>query len=482
MVEGSPVTVKLSCLTGLVAPAGALTFDKIPSGASFDTATATLSWTPSLSQGATYELTVRASPWDETGVVKIGVADKWNDPANTPVTDPTRYTEEMGLPVVHLTTDPSINDSDYTPATVTYRGHTYSTPEAQYRGTFSASFPKRSITLKFVKEDKFNEPVFAGGFRNKRKIVLISPFNDNSYVRSRTVFDIWNAMDPAHVQVKSYSAVVFLNGVYWGLYTVMDHVDGYLLEDFGLSQDGNLYKAREHDANYRLTAAQGDSPKDNLHQGYTKEEGLPVEGEPGAFDDLEAFVNWVATAPSAQFLAELDKRLVRTEYEDWFLLVSYLMANDSIDKNSYHYHDPAPAVAPFHYIPWDMDESLGQNFATLRQDATGSAPESGKYTDSNHLFERFLMEPSIGGPLRQRYAAMLHGGAFDPATILSRLDATVAEVDKSALRDEEKWGPVYRSFEPWRDLRAGDYLSYKDEVQYVRKWIMDRFTYIDTQY
>ncbi|MDB4989249.1 MAG: cotH [Myxococcaceae bacterium] len=483
LVEGSLVSVTLSCQTGRAAAPGAFSIDSLPTGAVFDASTATLTWTPTLSQGAVYELTVRASPWNETGTVKIGVADKFDDPANVPVVDPTKYTEEMGLPVVHLQVDPGISDDAYTPATVLYRGHTYESTQAQYRGTFSKSFPKRSYTLKFTKTDKFNEPVGAGGFHDKRKITLISPFNDNSYVRSRTVFDLWNAMDPQHIQVKSYSAVVFLNGVYWGLYTVMDHVDQYLMEDFGLSQDGNLFKAREHDANYRLTAEHGEM-KATLHQGYSKEDGLPVDGDPGAYDDLDALVQWVATSDSTTFLSQIDTKLVRKEYEDWFLLVSYLMCNDSIDKNSYHYHDPALPQSLWHYIPWDMDESLGQDFATERTSATSSAPESGKYSMMNHLFERILAEPSLGGPLRQRYTAMLHGGAFDSASILARFDATAAEVRLSALRDESKWGQQYRNFGPWKMYRdaTNDLLTHDQEVQYVRKWITDRYTYVDTMY
>jgi hypothetical protein len=65
-----------------------------------------------------------------------------------------------------------------------------------------------------------------------------------------------------------------------------DHVDGNLMEDSGLFEDGNLYKARGHDANFRLTRA--DAPfaeKTFLYEGYSKEEGTPLADEPGAYAD-----------------------------------------------------------------------------------------------------------------------------------------------------------------------------------------------------
>src|SRR5690606_21217469 len=125
--------------------------------------------------------------------------------------------------------------------------------------------------------------------------------------------------------------------------------------DHGLFEDGNLYKARTHDANFRLTRANGGQmPKRNLSEGYTKEAGTPLEGEPGASVDLEALVGWVGSSSSEAFSAELDTRVVQREYEDWWLLVSLTLARDSAGKNSYHYSDPRlGADARFHVVPWD---------------------------------------------------------------------------------------------------------------------------------
>jgi spore coat protein H len=75
--------------------------------------------------------------------------------------------------------------------------------------------------------------------------VLISTFDDNAYVRQRLAYELWNTLDPEHLQIQVYSGVVFQNGVYHGLYTFSDHVDGYLMEDHGLDQAGQPLQGQD---------------------------------------------------------------------------------------------------------------------------------------------------------------------------------------------------------------------------------------------
>ena len=460
LLEGETVTVPLTCKTGRERAQFAI--DPLPEGAQYDPATATLTWTPGLDQGAVYLLKVTAL--GETTEVKIGVADRWDDPANVPVVDPATYTEEYGLPVLPLQPSPDISADGYTPATTIYRGHTY-TMEAKYRGAASLGYPKKSYTLKFTKADKFSEPEHAGGvFKEKRKIVLISTFDDNAYVRQRLAYELWNALDPAHIQIRPYSGVVFLDGAYYGLYTFADHVDGYLMEDHGLFQDGNLYKARTHDANFRLEG------KDTPHDGLTKEEGVPADGEPGAYDDLDELVTFVATASDAEFTAQLDDRILRREFEDWWIFVSLIMGDDSAGKNSYLYHDPAGG--PWRYAPWDFNDSFGQTWQTARK---GFDAEPASYTAANQLFARLLELPQFGDPLRARYGEVLAGPwALDE--VLARLDAMLAEVAPSARRDEGRWAAQYQSYGGW-DWRD-DFLDHEGEAAYLRAWIVDRWDFV----
>jgi spore coat protein H len=483
VLEGESLTLNLSCAIDGAAPE-TWAVDTMPEGAELDAATGAFTWRPGLNQAATYKLTAQAMPWAESTTLTIAVVDRWDADGNQPLVDPTTYLEEYGLPVLHLNTDPGLNDDEYTPATIIYQGHTYVGSEAKHRGATSAQYPKRSFTLKFTKEDKFNEPNQAGGFREKRKITLITSFDDNSYLRQRLGYELWNRLDPSgHIRVQSYNVVVYLNGEYHGLYTIADHIDGYLMEDFGYDQEGNLYKARTYDANWRNTSGVnyvGDvaQPKETLHDGFTKEEGTPEEGMPGAFDDLDAFVRWAADSSDEEFAATIDSTIARKEYEDWWLWVSFIKADDSAGKNSYHYRDPLLADSVWHCIPWDLNASFGQDWKTFRSPADSSPPDAW-FRSVNNLFDRILSDPELGPALEARYNTELQG-PLARATILELYDGMVAEVEQSAQRDEQKWQADYRSYMLWRERT--DFTTFQQEAEYLRAWIGDRHDYIDSLY
>ena len=484
VLEQEALTLNLSCSVAGAAPSS-WTLDVLPPGAEFDTVTGTLTWRPGLDQAASYTLTARAMPWEEVATLDIAVVDRVDADDNQPLVDPATYHEEYGLPVLHLNTDPGVNDDEYTPATITYRGHTYTGSEAKYRGATSRWYPKRSFTLKFTKEDKFGDPDRAGGFNEKRKVVLITSFDDNSYVRQRLGYELWNRLDPnGHIRVQAYNVVVYLNGEYHGLYTLADHIDGYLMEDFGYDQEGNLYKARDYDANWRRSSgvnfdSAGEAlPKATLHDGFTKEEGTPEVGQPGDFDDLDAFVAWAADSSDAEFARTIDSTISRKEYEDWWIWVSYIAAADSAGKNSYHYRDPLRADSVWHCVPWDLNASFGQDWQTLRTSAVGSPPDAW-FKHVNNLFFRILEDSTLGPALEARYGRELRG-PFASEAVLELFDNYVAEIEQSARRDEQKWQEQYRSYMLWQ--QRTDFTTFQEELAYVRQWIIDRHAFIDTLY
>ncbi len=473
LLETETVSFQVGCFTGLDLPGSDFELVPMPAGAAYDPATSTFTFTPGLDQARVFEVDIVAKSTGEKGRVKIGVADKWADPGNVPVKDPLLYGEEYGLPVLFLS--PAPPTEDYSPATVVYKGHTYAA-QAKLRGAASLWYPKNSFTIEFSKDDKFDEPDEAGGFEDKRKIVLISTFDDNSYVRQRLAYDLWNRLDPGHLQIQTYSAVVYLEGQYFGLYTVSDHVDGFLMEDHGHSQEGNLYKAVDHDANFDIFSLQnGGAPKGTLHDGYVKREGTPLEGEPGAFADLEELVQFVATSTSPDFLAQIDSRIDRRDFEDWWIFVTFAMADDSAGKNSYLYHDPMGPTGLFRYAPWDFNASFGQTWQTARE----AANQTIEYTGNNKLFARFLQEPSIGTPLRARYDAALHG-VYSKEKVLALVDSYVERIDASALRDEARWVNEYQNYGGW-SWRT-DFTTYPEEIAYLKGWIAARWQFQDNLY
>jgi len=471
VLEGETLTVTLRCAKGLFGPELRFTVSPLPPGASVDEAAGTFRWTPARDQAAVWTLTLTERTTGETGTLEVGVVDNWQARGNVPIAEPEKYTEEYGLPVFQLFFEGQLTAGGYRPAELVYRGHRY-VMEAQYRGATSSVFPKRSLTFKFPNTDLFNEPSQADGFTGRKRVVLITHFNENSYLRPRIAFELWNRMSPDHIQIKTYSAVLYMNGRYWGIFTVSDHVDDELMALHGLSKTGDLFKAVDADANFSRLDADG-QPKETLHQGFEKKEGKPEEGWPTAFEGLDALTAFIADTSGTAFRETRAQHLNPQDYEDWWILNTLILGTDSGAKNAYHYQVREPR-RPFRFVPWDLDASFGQGWDTRRHPAT----ELRDFARDNLLFSRMLQDPAIAGPMRERYRQLLHG-PLAKAEVLQLIDGYAHELDAAARRDEARWGPQYRTFERWADRT--DFTSWEQEVDYIRQWVDQRWELLERQ-
>jgi len=484
VLEGEALSVPVRCGTGNTAPTLRFDMDALPAGAAFDEATATLRWTPAKDQAAVWKLVLREHTTGETGTLTVGVVDNDALPGKVPIADPLAYTEEYGLPVFHLyyPNPPNLTSGSYRPAQLVYRGRRYDI-EAKFRGATSGAFPKRSFTLKFKDEDLFSEPVLGDGFLDRKRVALISTFNDNSYVRVRLAFDLWNRMSPDHIRIKTYSAVVYVNNRYHGLYTVADLPHKRLMADHGLDKDSDLFKAVENDANFTRLRKNG-QPKEYLREGFEKKVGNPEQGQPRAFATLDEFVAFVADADSATFREGFPKRAHLSDYVDWWIFNTLILGTDSHSKNAYHAYDTT-TKGPWRYIPWDLDASFGQTFDTTRTSATTRTT----FAERNRIFLMLLADPSFATPMRERYRELL-ANELKLETVLALIDGYVKQTAPSARRDWARWQLEYRAFGAPGTVGAGnfpmwyarqDFLSYEEELEYVRQWIRARWPALQSQ-
>jgi spore coat protein H len=470
LIEGEPLTLALACESGVELDPDAIEIAGGPDGVCLDPLRRELHWTPRLDQAGNHVITLRLSR-HERGYVRVGVADRFEDPNNVPVVDPLNYTHELGLPVFHLDAAANINDDEYTPAGLIYAGRAYAGAGAKYRGATSSKYPKRSFTLKFDKDARFVDA--PRGFSGARRVVLTTSFDDNSYLRQRLAFELWNTLDDAHIPIQHFNAVVYLNGNYQGVYTVSDHVNDDFLSALGFEPDVNMYKARKHDANFRLTDPMGE-PKQRLRAGYTKEEGQPETG-PEAYADLESLLDWVANSSDEDFYAECSVRLA-SDFEHWFMLVSLIGAVDTTAKNYFLVHDARPDAADprWRFIPWDFNASFGQTYRTLRR-----GPETydlARMGRSNRLFERLLAEPRLQEPIVQGYREAMED-IWSAERILQLLERYAQEVRAAAERDELRWDAAYREY--WSERT--DFVSHREEIDYLQRWIPTRWQLVADQ-
>jgi spore coat protein H len=456
ITEGETVTLTAACAQGDPADF-ALSFSG-PDGLVIDGLTAT--WQTTLTDGGRHELYVSAQPIsggvEELSGATVWVAEAIFSPDNT-LTDPADYTEEWALPVVHITAPGAISQS-YTGVEVVFMGQTYDA-QLKIRGAASAGYPKPSYLLRFGDVDL---DARALGMGSKDHLVLITPFDDNTYVRQKLVYDTWTAMaeyaDEDRLTPRTAFVVAYLNGDYLGLYTACDRIDDHFMGEMGLSEEGNLYKAVNHDANFYLTSSSG-AGKSTLHDGYEKKEGLPA----GDYSDLDALVAFTGAATATAFIDEAGDWLPLEEFMDWFLLVHYASAADSAGKNSYIYHDPDSGL--FRFAPWDFNHSWGQGWYTYR--VASSTNENFKST--NAIFAHIQNHPEAGAALWSRFHDMVDDGPLNPDTLRGRVDDYYDLIDASAERDWAVWGSVYSGW--WGSYNSN---SFRAEQDYLYTWLDER--------
>ncbi len=468
-LEGDVVRFTVSCTGALATEDAEITALSLPEGASFEEETLRFSWATGPADGGRIDVvfSVRARdgsaeiPSAET--IRFWVADDPSAADNVAV-DPETYTEEWGLPVMHIETTGSVSTS-YSDATVIWGGATYPA-SIKVRGASSAYYPKQSYTLEFNEEEL---PVEAWGV-TRDHLLLLSTFDDNSYVRQKFVYDLWAEMadhwDDTRMTPRTLFTVVYKDGSYWGLYVGLDRMDDEFLDHMGLERDANLYKAVNHNANFYLTNVYG-STKSSMHEGYTKEEGEPEDD----FADLDALVAFTGSSSAADLLAGSGDWFDLQEFMDWFLLVHYTTAEDSAGKNSYLYHPLSGGQ--FRYGPWDFNHAWGQGWYTYRVDAE----YDNSFTGTNRVFWAIQSDAEAEAEQWERFATMREdGGPFSLDWQLATLDEYYALIDASAQRDWDKWGASYRSYSGWASTRNayGDWQDYEGEKAYLYQWVEDR--------
>ena len=465
--EGDEVSMTVGCTSGLSPADAGVEVVGLPDGAVFGSGSGRLEWETDGRDGGRFDLTFTAPVPDggppESVVTTFWVADDPGAPgARAP--DPLTYTEEWGLPVVHIEVGRPMRESEQ-PAVITVRGKQVE-GAAKIRGAFSSSYTKPSYTLDF---DSDELGVAEWGDRTRGHMVLITAFDDISYVRQKLVYDLWAEMaafqDAERLTPRTFFTVVYLDGEYQGLYTGCDRIDDEFVRHMGFEDgEGNLYKAVSHDANFKLERA-GGGPKSWLGAGYEKAEGLPADD----FSDLEALVAGVGAASDAE-IASGAYPIQLDEFMDWFLLVTYTLAEDSAGKNSYLY--TGPDSPDFRFIPWDFNHSWGQDWRTLRE-----LPNTeNEYRWNNRIFIALQDDPTLRAALDARATALHLDGPLNAAWVGEQLDAYYETLGPSPARDWAHWRSAHRSFSGWASLRnsANDWQEHDGEVAYLRDWVIAR--------
>ncbi len=316
------------------------------------------------------------------------------------------HTFELNLSpenLARIDRDPSAEE--YVEGSLTFEGETMSPVGIRYKGSIGAfvgcvsgsdwTEPSGHKTCtKLSMKVKMNWLDNDDKFYDLKKLQFHSQNLDNSQMRDRLGYHLFREMGvPAP---RSTHARIFINGVYTGVYALVEQIDGRFTRQNFDDGSGNLYK-EVWPLDHRGRAQ---SDQVYLHALRTNEED----------DPSPCLIKTFAT--QVQNAREGDLQEVITKWMDVDEIISYAVVDRMIrvddgpfhwycsgtcsNHNYYWYENPKDST--LHLIPWDLDNAF-ENIASDKNPVTPIADDWGEISADCNPFRYGLFG------LKQRSAA-----------------------------------------------------------------------------
>jgi len=248
------------------------------------------------------------------------------------------------------------------------------------------------------------------------KLNLNNGFLDPSFVRERCAYELCEAVGLA--TVRTNYAALYINGDYWGLYTLVEQFDQQFIEGrFGAGEEGNLWKGDPNGTLEYLGA--NESAYYNSYELETNE----VENDWSA---LVEFVDRLNNTPIGDLVDSLHTQIDATTALAMLAIDNFTVNLDSYVGrcvNYYFYHRDLDGRLAF--AKWDMNEAWGvfnmwnMPLTQLKQlDPFWVNPRPG---EDRPLAER-LFQVSAYEDIYLGHMKRLMAGVAQPDTLVARME------------------------------------------------------------
>ncbi len=269
--------------------------------------------------------------------------------------------KNAGMPMDTTTTTLIDSDEDpiFVPADIYYNDKQWYRAGIRFKGNSSlqssweAGILKLSLKLDFNEFENEYPQIDNQRFYGFKKFSLKNNYDDSSFLREKVAADVFKQAG----MVVSHTAFYRLyvdhgNGAeYFGLYTLVEEVDGTVLDTQFTSDDGNLYKPEDGSTNF----VAGTFSEDD----FTKK----TNEDDADWSDIESLFSILHDSSRTSDASSWRNSLEAVFDVDTFL--KYLAVNGIIQNwdtygrmthNYYLYNNPDTATLT--WIPWDNNEAL----------------------------------------------------------------------------------------------------------------------------
>ena len=324
--------------------------------------------------------------------------------------------------------------------------------DLRYRGDTARLWDKKSWKVFFPASDPFSSsegPIY--------ELNLNADYVDQALLRSYLGYDLF-ARAGVPTPRAGY-ARLFINDVYYGLFSQVEQVDERFLYRTGIEIHGNLYKPY-----YGFLGIESSDWWYDYH--YPKK-----TNRQSGIKDVIAFIELINHTPDEQFPWTITKALDVNGWLDWYA-VNILIGNlEMMGKNYYLYHNLSTGY--WTILPWDVDISFGHNegkeYGLFDRDISWDNPiDSGADPAGEHnfLIERMMNVPEFRFHHCRTLMALM-AAEFSPAEIFPRIDETFAYIFDAAMTDPNRWRP---------DLEGDP--GFEDGPDEIKTYIVNRIEFL----
>lgn len=340
------------------------------------------------------------------------------------------------------------------------------------KGNSSFTYPG---TKKSFKID-FNKYVDEGNYHGLKKLNFNNAFHDPTFMHEKIVLDICDEM---HIPApRANYADVYMNGIHWGFYIVVEQVDDLFLGRQFNEDSGNLFKAGD--------AFGGSSGVANLvWYGYDPElyynrYELKTNEAENDWSDLISLIDFINNSSDAEFADALSGNVNLPSLLS-SLAIDNLFANlDAYiysGRNYYLYHKSDDNL--WQYIKWDCNEMFGAYKAGLGDEDLTQLPI--QFTAmSRPLAKRIFNIPSLS--LQYQVALCeIYQSAFTVESIDARIDSLYTLIQPYVYADNNK---MYSNAQFEENLDSDIAIENPGGTQILyglRSFVQSRRNAVDTQ-
>jgi spore coat protein CotH len=240
----------------------------------------------------------------------------------------------------------SHSNGNYVRCDMVIDGRTLPSVGMKTKGNSSFNHPGNKKSFKV----DLNEFVTGQDYDGIKKLNLNNGFKDPTMMREKIMLDFM--VRHGITAPRCTYARVYLNGIYWGLYTIVEDAEsGKFLKQHYADDDGNLYKG---DPNGDLKWY-----GNNISMYYSRYE-LSSDTNATCWTDLYNLIDNINNTPSADFYDTLELYLHTWSYLDYMAACNMFVNLDSYIGSGHNYYIYKDSTSQFfHWIGWDVNEAFG---------------------------------------------------------------------------------------------------------------------------